>query len=68
MKVKPMTISAYAIEMQKMTLSPDRAAELASEAGAINEAVLAAATKSFGFFDEPAHFLGVLEAEAESFE
>lgn len=68
MKVKAETISAYADEMQKMSLSTEGATELAGEVGGINEAVLGAAAGSFGFFDEPAHFLGVLEAEAESFE
>lgn len=68
MKIRPETVSAYAEEMQQLKLTPTRAAELAAEAGGINATVLDAATLDFGFFDEPSHFLAVLEMHAEDFE
>lgn len=67
-KVKAETVSAYAEELQKQKLTPERAEELAVEAGAINATVLDAATQGFGFFDEPSHFLAVLESKAETFQ
>lgn len=68
MKIRPETIAAYAEEVQHLKLTPARAEDLATEAGGINATVLGAATRDFGFFDEPSHFLAVLEMHAETFE
>lgn len=68
MKIRPETISAYAEELQQLKLTRARAEELATEADGINATVLGAATRDFGFFDEPSHFLAVLEMHAEKFE
>ena len=48
-----------------LEMSSDRAAQVAAEAARIRAGVAAAVAPSFGFFDEPLHFLAALEACAE---
>ena len=48
-----------------LKMTPERAAEVAVEAGRIRAGVAQAIAPSFGFYDEPLHFLAALEACAE---
>jgi|GEM_PF-1842954 len=52
-------------EQAGLKMSPERAAEVANEAARIRAGVAKAIAPSFGFFDEPSHFLAALEECAE---
>lgn len=48
-----------------LEMTSERAAEVGAEAVRIREGVAKAGAETFGFFDEPIHFLAALEECAE---
>ncbi len=59
MPISPSLIIEQAATFHGLTVTPDRAAELSKEVGALNAAVVEAAA-GLDFNDEPADFLSLL--------